>query len=621
MVFLILITALLQTSLSEEGLYWVIFSDRGADIEQRLEIASAEIMDGPTAVRRLISGSIQADVFDLSPYPEYIHRVENVSSHSIRTSSRYLNAVSLRLSAEEINTLLEKPFVEEIRPVGISNFSPVEEVPAPDVYGLSRSQLEQINIFALQQRGWTGTGVVIGMLDSGFELVHPCLQSVDVLATWDFVNNDSIVGWQEGDLPQQSSHGTKTLSVAAGYQPGSYIGGAFNSSFILAKTEDISDEYEQEEDFWVAGLEWLEAGGADLVSSSLGYTDWYEPYQMDGNTAVTTIAADIAASRGMVVWNSAGNDGPGETSLVAPADGDSVFAVGAVDGSGLIAGFSSRGPTADGRIKPDGCARGLNSVFASFGGTGYSTGGGTSFAAPLVASAAACIASAHPEWGMMRVYEALRATSDRHENPDNTYGYGIVDALEAVKHKSVIGEVRRSDTGDPLSQCTVLITMESGSPVQTTTNGKGFFAIEPGSFGNFTATSTGWGAPIPYSGNLGEYGTEIIIYVDPLNSSESPSVYPNPSPGNFYIGFDVVDSVQDVSLSIFTLANERVFHKERTSLSPGCYRAPLSGQAFYWNGLNEDGEPTASGQYIGMLRIGDSVELLNLALIRGMEED
>ncbi len=397
----------LQSFAPEEGLYWVFFSDRGADVEQRLEAATAEIIEGPAVNRRLISGSIEADVYDLSPYTEYVVQVEELASLPVRTSSRYLNAVSIMLTPHQIGLLFEKPFVQEVRPVGVSTFSPGEDVPAPDSYGLSKSQLEQVNIFALHQRGWTGSGIVIGMLDSGFELVHPCLQSADVLGSWDFVNNDSIVGWQDGDWSNQPSHGTKTLSIIAGYQSGQYIGGAFNSSFILAKTEDISDEYEQEEDFWVSGLEWLEESGADLVSSSLGYTDWYEPSQMDGNTAVTTIAADIAASRGLVVWNSAGNDGPGETTLVAPADGDSVFAVGAVDGSGLIANFSSRGPTADGRIKPDGCARGMNTVLASFGGTGYSTGGGTSFAAPLVASAAACIASAHPEWGMMRVYDAL----------------------------------------------------------------------------------------------------------------------------------------------------------------------------------------------------------------------
>ena len=621
MLFILLTSVLLQSFQPEGEVYWVFFSNRGSDVEQRLEVASLQILSGPSAERRVASGTGRADVYDLQPFSRYVEQVENLSSASVRTSSRYLNAVSLRLTEEEAASLLEKPFVLEVRPVGVSTFSPAEDIPAPDSYGLSRSQLEQVNIFALQQRGWTGSTVVIGMLDSGFELVHPCLQSVDVLDQWDFVGNDSIVGWQEGEPTNQPSHGSKTLSIIAGYQPDFYIGGAFNASFILAKTEDISDEYEQEEDFWVAGLEWLESGGADLVSSSLGYTEWYEPSQMDGNTAVTTVAADIAASRGMVVWNSAGNDGPGETSLVAPSDGDSVFAVGAVDGAGQIANFSSRGPTADGRIKPDGCARGLNSVFASFGGTGYSTGGGTSFAAPLVASAAACLASAHPEWGMMRIYEALQVTADRYSNPDNTYGYGLIDALKAVKHRSVIGQVRRSDTGQPLPDCTVSITIQEGSPVETVTNEYGYFAVEPGSFGTFSATCAGWGSPLPYEGVLDENGIEITIYVDPVNSFEAPSVYPNPSSGQFYIGFDIEGTTEDVSLAIFTLANERIFYEERISVLPGCYRAPVSGQAFYWDGLNEDGQQAASGQYIGMLKIGDSIELLNLALIGGIEEN
>jgi hypothetical protein len=164
--------------------------------------------------------------------------------------------------------------------------------------------------------------------------------------------------------------------------------------------------------------------------------------------------------------------------------------------------------------------------------------------------------------------------------------------------------------------------MESDYTVQAATNGRGFFAVEPGSLGRFSAACTGiQGASIPVQGVLDEYGVEITIFVDPPYFSKPPSVYPNPSAGSFHIGFDVMDSVSDVFLSIFTLAGHRVFHRERTSVSPGCYRAPLQGQAFYWNGLNEDGEPVSSGQYVGLLRIGEKVELLNLALIRGTKED
>ncbi len=618
---ILLILAVLLSVLpadTDEIVYWVFFSDRGVDVQHRLEVESERIQNGSSAERRFSVGLLVADVYDLEPYSVYIHEVENLTAEPIRTSSRYLNAISMPLSQSEVDELLAKPYISEIRAVGVSTFSPSEEIPAPDSYGLSKSQLEQIKVLDLHQRGWTGNGVIIGMLDSGFDLTHPCLQYADVLATWDFVNNDTTVAWQEGDLPNQPSHGTKTLSIIAGYQPDYFIGGAFNASFILAKTEDTSDEYEQEEDFWVSGLEWLEAGGADLVSSSLGYIDWYGPEDLDGNTAVTTIAADLAASRGLVVWNSAGNSGPGETSLVAPADGDSVFAVGAVDGAGLIVGFSSRGPTADGRIKPDGCARGINATVASFGGSGYSSAAGTSFAAPLTSAAAACIKSAHPDWSMMDIFTALKVTADRSDNPDNSYGYGVINALEAVKYNSIIGQVRRSDTAQPLEGITVTILVNNDESLTATTNEKGYFAVTPEETGLFIATTEGWGSPIPVTGSFDENGIEITIFVDPTDSSGSPTVFPNPSSDNFYIGFDLTES-SDVSLSIFTLDNQRIFFEERLSSPQGCYRAPLPGEAFFWDGLNEDNEEVASGQYIALLKTGNSVELLNLALIRGTE--
>lgn len=611
---------LVQATGSETELYWVFFSDRGENVQERLEEADLNLRNSMSAERRSRAGCSSADVYDLQPYAVYIANVEAVSATSVRTSSRYLNAVSVELTALQVNELEHAPYVDEIRRVGTSTLSPSEEIPAPDSYGLSLSQLEQINLYEIQQRGWTGDGVIVGILDTGFELDHPCLQSVTVLDEYDFINQDSIVAWQEGDPAQQASHGTKVLSVMAGYDPGLYIGGAFNASYILAKTEVTGSESQVEEDYWVAGIEWLEAQGVHLLNSSLGYREWYEPWQMDGNTAVTTIAADLAASRGVGVFNSVGNDGPGDTTLVAPSDGDSVFASGAVDGSGLLAGFSSRGPTADGRIKPDGCSRGELAVAASYGGSGYSTVNGTSFASPLMASAAACIASAHPDWSNVRIYEALRTTADRSSNPDNSYGYGVVDVLGAVMHRSVIGLVRRSDTGEPLSGVSVTVSMQSGTTVSVSSNQQGYFAVEPGELGGYTATSQGWGVSLPVAGAIDQYGADIIIYCDPVNSAGEPTVYPNPSASQFYIGFDVTGESADVSLGIFTVTGEQVFSQNRSNLQPGCYRAPVDGEAFHWDGLVESGEQASSGQYIAVLSIGDTVSLLNLALIRGTEE-
>lgn len=619
MLFLTILLALLQGTAPEGGLYWVFFADRGENVDSRLAQASARIAESPSAARRASAGVLEADVYDLDPWAPYVEQVEAVSHAPVRVGSRYLNAVSVRLTDAQVEYLLQQPYVREVRPVGVSTFQPVGEIPEPDSYGLSRSQLEQTETLQMHQRGWTGGGVIVGILDTGFDLGHPCLQPVSVLAQYDFINQDSVTAWQEGDPQAQPSHGTKVLSVMGGYDPGLYVGGAFDASFVLAKTEDTGDEYQQEEDFWVAGLEWLELQGADLVNSSLGYTDWYEPSDLDGNTAVTTIAADLAASRGLLVYNSAGNNGPEPSTLSAPADGDSVFAAGAVDGSGAIAAFSSRGPTADGRTKPDGCARGENAVTASWGGTGYSTANGTSFASPIIAATAACISSAHPEWSMMRIYDALRSTANRAGNPDNSYGYGLVSGMAAAMHRSVIGTARRSDTGDPLEGLTVAVSLQGGEPVTAVTNQQGCFAIEPGGLGTFTAAVSGWGASIPVQGVLGESGTDIDLYVDPLSSSLPPSVYPNPSSGEFYIGFDVVEGPADVSLTIFTVAGEEVFSEHRSQLPAGCYRAPVQGEAFHWNAENGQGDPVASGQYIALINIDGSTELLNIALIRGME--
>ncbi len=303
-------------------------------------------------------------------------------------------------------------------------------------YGLSLAALEQIGVPAVHELGIHGQGVVIGMLDTGFRTTHESLQHLPVLAAHDFINDDDIVDNEPGDPLNQHRHGTLTLSTVAAFHAGSLVGPAFGASVILAKTEDVSQEVPIEEDFWVAGLEWVESLGADVVSSSLGYSDWYEFSDLDGNTAVTTIAADLAAARGVCVVNSAGNDR--NTSwghIIAPADGDDVIAVGAVNLAGGIAWFSSPGPTYDGRIKPDVCALGVNTPAADPDADDqYTTASGTSLSCPLAAGVAALVLSRAPSLTPLQVREALRATGDHAASPDNDYGWGVLDALAAVHY-------------------------------------------------------------------------------------------------------------------------------------------------------------------------------------------
>jgi subtilisin family serine protease len=238
-------------------------------------------------------------------------------------------------------------------------------------------------------------------------------------------------------------HGVLTLSNIAGYKPGQVIGPAPRASYILARTENDSSETPIEEDNWVAAIEWADSLGVQVTSTSLGYLTYDPPYtswtweDMNGHTTVITRAADLAVSKGIVVVNSAGNNGFNSlhNTLNAPADGDSVLTVGAVDSSGVRTGFSSVGPTTSSppHIKPDVMGQGSLVYCASYTDpTGYIYSGGTSHSCPLVAGVAALMLSANPNLTPMQVVDALRSTASRSTHPDNEYGWGIVNAPAAI---------------------------------------------------------------------------------------------------------------------------------------------------------------------------------------------
>jgi subtilisin family serine protease len=243
--------------------------------------------------------------------------------------------------------------------------------------------------------------------------------------------------------PGTGAHGVNTLSTIAGYRDGQLIGPAWGATIILARTENDSSETPVEEDNWAAAIEWADSIGVDVTTTSLGYNTYDPPYtswtwqDMNGNTTVITRAADWAVSRGIVVCNSAGNSGynPSQNTLGAPADGDSVIAVGAVGPTGTISSFSSCGPTTSipPRIKPDVCAQGSSvRVASSTNPTGYGSSQGTSFSCPLTAGVAALIVKARPNATPVQIANAMRSTASRASTPDNQYGWGIVNALAAI---------------------------------------------------------------------------------------------------------------------------------------------------------------------------------------------
>jgi len=452
-------TKMSNASASDEILVWIYFNDKGTNTNSYF--SNPRLVVSEKSIKRrtkVFSNSSPLTMKDMPVNSDYISQVR-ANGLKVKWPSKWLNAVSGTAIKSQLEQIASQPNVKKLDIVyklrkgtepesdlnnATQNLNNIEQpvgVNSLD-YGDSYAQLQQINVPAVHDSGFTGQGVTICVMDAGFSrLSHDAFLSMDIIAAWDFVNNDPNVG-NEGDMGE-GSHGTMTLSTIGGYAPGHLIGPAFNSSYILAKTENTDSETPIEEDNWIAAMEWADSIGVDVTSTSLGYIGYDPPYQsytwedMDGNTTVITNGADYAAYIGIVVVNSAGNEGfnASHNTLGAPSDGDSVIAAGAVNSSGSRSSFSSVGPTVDGRIKPDIMALGSGDVVASPGGDhSYTTASGTSFSCPLSAGVAALILSYNPNLTPMQVRDAMRNTASQNSNPDNLYGWGILNALSAINY-------------------------------------------------------------------------------------------------------------------------------------------------------------------------------------------
>lgn len=478
------------------GVYWVFFRDKGPDTALRIQEFQRNLPDRTIERRKKAGkGEVVTDIYDLPVYGPYVDSLL-LYVERIREESRWLNAVSAAVSASRLDMIEELPFIKDIRPVLRSNPKTVvvdvvetwsagnhkyKPTPTSIDYGRSFDQLEQIDVIWAHEQGYHGEGVIICFLDTGFLTYHHAFNQMNILAAYDFINDDDFVGFDSSqDLPEQPRHGTGCLGTIGGYYPGELIGPAFAASYILCKTEETGSETAVEEDYYIAGLEWGERMGADIASSSLSYSDWYIADDYDGQTCVTTIAANIAFRKGMILCSSMGNEGPGRFTLGAPADSRYSLGIGAVQWSGELAGFSSWGPTADGRIKPDVCARGVATVAASpYTTDGFGLWNGTSLSCPLVAGVMALVVQACPDWSPSEVKEAIMSTASHATRPDIRYGWGIVSARDAINYPSFSGYVVDKRTRNAVLASVLLENEDTGEILE----------IAPDESGHFTAAN------------------------------------------------------------------------------------------------------------------------------------
>jgi subtilisin family serine protease len=324
-------------------------------------------------------------------------------------------------------------------------------------YGSTFNQIHIHEGEYLHNLGFTGKGITIAILDAGFKSykTNPVFDSVRlqgrVLGERDFVTND-------GSVNEDDAHGAYCFSIIASNKPGTLVGSGPHASFWLLRTENTAGEFPVELQNWAVAAEFADSVGADMISCSLGYADGFTdpanniPYAMrDGNTSIATIAADLAAKKGILVVNSAGNNGNFADDykyVSCPADGDSVLTVGATDVNGNIASFSSWGPNGAGKLKPNIVSVGQATVLANTLGN-VSTGVGTSFACPNAAGLIACLWQAFPEFTNMEVIDAVQKSASKYANPDFRFGYGIPNfhkAYDILKEQQVSRNIAASLT-------------------------------------------------------------------------------------------------------------------------------------------------------------------------------
>jgi hypothetical protein len=586
-----------------------VFTERAWERRERagVELDSLDYPISDSALSRIASGGVE-----------------------IRHASRWLRAVSVYATGSQVAGISRLPWVRRIDLVSRLRADLPQDIlqkgalPEPqsaqeEHYGFSLLQNRFIRSLPLHRAGLDGSGVLITIIDTGFDTEHPALSGAAerIVGAWDFIDQDADVsdfGCPDSPIGNyQNRHGTLIWGVIGAYVPDTLIGVAWGASFALAKTE-IScggTEIRLEEDNWIAAAEWADSIGADIITSSLGYYRWddttdYELDVLNGDSALITRAADMAAVRNILVVTSAGNNRGNFRwpRITLPADGDSVIAVGAVDPDSTIASFSSPGPTEDGRIKPDISSLGVG-VFttrhAPLGG--YDMAGGTSLSTPLVAGGAALAMQHNPGITAAELARRIRRSGDQYSNPDNDYGYGLFDAYRTADFVRI----------DSLGVLTVRSRFQPDTTLITTSGGQDsipalrLFEPPPAAQlqdqGDGTALliiTPGLEDPMEYSltliADVGYVADTLEVTVQTIGVNED-LVFAGPNPFGDSVTVFISPEIGPVtSVSIFNAAGEKVW--ERVNYSPRSADAKQKWDLVKWNGQNDNGRDVVPGVYL-----------------------
>lgn len=588
--------------------YLVFFRHKG---KTNFSINNPSLFLSQRALDRRQRYGLAIDSTDLPVSQANITKLESIAGVRVLNRSKWLNAVSISAPAAVLFQINRLPFVANTRQVR-SNIPPSGRVWKPMLgevdaaperiagitgtqenfysYGRSDKQLNLHKGSFLHNLGLRGNTMIMGLLDAGFYQYNtlPAFDSTRskrrILETWDFVARDTSVA-------EDDEHGMQCFSIIAGNMPGTFIGTAPEASFVLYRSEDAGSETQVEELNWVCAAERLDSAGGDIISSSLGYNQFdgglgsYSYADLNGDISISARGADLAARKGILVINSAGNEGSSAWRYIStPADGDSVLAIGAVDTAGNPAAFSSYGPASDGRIKPDVASVGVRTVLQGANGS-IATGNGTSFSCPNLAGLAACLWQGFPERNNWEIMEAIRNSSTTTTAPNNRTGYGIPDMRKATG--ILIQQYANATITASACGATIQWQSKDGGAMQYQVE-----RLDPGS-SNFVTIATinangaAWSnksyqytdRPTGLSGNFTYRILQVLdttaanyyaLYLDTLsianitgcNNSQRYSINPNPSSGNSQLQLAFTEAVPRMMLQFYNQSGQQIWQQQ-----------------------------------------------------------